>query len=252
MYKALLVDDEAKLREVLKTKLNTFFPDSIITEESANIVEAEQKIKTFKPHIVYLDIAMPGGTGFDLITKLENIDFEIIFVTGYDEYAIDAIRVSAVDYLLKPLRSEELITATNRAINNIVDHNKLKGYNVLKHNILNVGNQEAKIAIPGGESFDLVSIKDIIRCEGWNKYTRIFLSEKDQIISSYNIGVFKEMLVSYGFFPTHKSHLINVSHIKKYHKQGMVELVDGSQVPIARRRKEEFLNKILPNRVNKN
>lgn len=249
MIKALLVEDEPKLREVLKIKLNKYCSNISIAGEASNIAEAYELIQIHKPDILFLDIAMPGGTGFDLLKKLETIDFEIIFVTGFNEYAIDALKLSAVDYLLKPVKTEELTVAVDKAVVRINQHKIKNDYSILQHNINTVDNQQAKIAIPSNDAFDFVTVKEIIRCEGWNKYTKIKLNSGKEIVSSYNIGVFKDMLLKYGFYSPHKSHIINRECILRYLKEGIIVMNDNSQVPLARRRKEEFLNVILADKI---
>ena len=242
---AIIIEDEPKLQKVLALKLEKFCPSVKVVGAASNINEAFSMIRDSKPELVFLDISMPGGSGFDLLQKFEAINFEIIFVTGYDNYLLNAIKISAVDYLLKPLSTEDLITAVHKAEVRIEDRAKIKMYEVLQHNLNHVGEQDTKVVIPGAQTYDFIKIKDIIRCEGWQKYTKIHLVNQSCIVSSYSIGVFKEMLGSYGFFNTHKSHLINTKLIKQYLKEGTVIMEDGSKVPIARRKKEEFMEKVI-------
>ncbi len=245
ILEAIIVDDEPKLREVLNIKLNQHCPEIRVLSMAKNADEAFDKIKLLRPKIVFLDIAMPGQSGFDLLEQFSEIDFEVIFVTGFNEYALDALKVSAVDYILKPVKTEDLVQAVNKAKVRILNKHKAERYEVLRHNLNNIGDQNTKIAIPGSNAYEFVKISEIIRCEGWQKYTKIFLSNEQCIISSYNIGVFKDMLESYGFYSTHKSHLINKSLIQKYLKEGTVVMTDGSNVPVARRRKEDFMDKVV-------
>ncbi len=245
MYKAIIIDDEIKLREVLKIKIIDFCTDITVVGEASDVVEAEQVINEFDPDIIFLDIAMPGGTGFELLDKINPISFEIIFVTGFNEYAIDALKVSAVDYLLKPVKTDDLVTACEKAKARISKSELLKNYDVLKYNINNVGNQKTKVAVPNNDAYEFILISDIIRCEGWNKYTKVILKTGKELISSYNIGVFKELLKNYEFYPSHKSHLINKNYISRYLKEGTIVMDDNSLVPLARRRREEFLQEVL-------
>lgn len=244
-YSAMIIDDEPKLRKVLEIKLTQYCEGITIIGTAGNVEEAFQKINELKPQIIFLDISMPGASGFDLLSKFDTINFEVIFVTGFNDYVLDALKVSAVDYLLKPLVTEDLIKAVDKAKIKIEDRQKIELYEVLQHNLNHIGEQETKVAIPGTSAYDFVKINDIIRCEGWQKYTRIYLRDGSCIVSSYNIGVFKDMLESYGFFSTHKSHLINTAMITKYLKEGTVLLSDGSSVPVARRKKEEFSERVL-------
>lgn len=244
-YTAIIVDDEPKLREVMDIKLKQHCPQVNMVGMAANVPEAYDLIMSQKPDIVFLDIAMPGESGFELLNKFKTIDFQVIFATGYNEYALDALKVSAVDYILKPINTEDLKNAIQKAIVNIKTKHKAENYEVLKYNIQNVGKQDTKIALASTEAYDFIKVADIIRCEGWQKYTKIHLTNGNTIVSSYNIGVYKDMLSGYDFYPCHKSHLINEHLIDKYLKEGFVIMSDGTQVPVARRKKEEFLEKIL-------
>ncbi len=244
-YKALIVDDEPKLRKVLEFKLAKYCPDIQLVSTAGNAEEAFTEIKNLKPDIIFLDISMPGESGFDLLNRFDSIDFEIIFVTGFNDYVLDALKVSAVDYLLKPVVTANLVAAVEKAKSRIEDRQKVKMYHVLMHNINHLGEQDSKIAIPGVNSYDFVKISDIIRLEGWQKYTRIYLMDGNCITSSYNLGVFREMLSGYDFFSTHKSHLINIKMISRYLKEGTVIMSDHSEVPVARRKREEFAEQVL-------
>jgi len=245
LYTAIIIDDEPKLREVLNIKLSQFCPEIKVLDMAEDVTEAHSKITLLKPQLIFLDIAMPGESGFDLLDKFEDIEFEIIFVTGYNEYALDALKVSAVDYILKPVKTVDLQTAVAKAQKRIDSKSKVEKYDVLRHNLRNLGDQNSKITIPGTNAYEFVTVGNIVRCEGWQKYTKIFLKGGDVLISSYNIGMFKEMLESYNFFSTHKSHLINKKEIKRYLKDGTVVMSDDSQVPVARRRKDDFISQVV-------
>jgi len=242
---ALIIDDEPKIRKVLQIKLDQYCSDIQILDTAGNINEGFDKIKNLNPDLVFLDISMPGGTGFDLLDKFETIDFEVIFVTGFNDYVLDALKVSAVDYLLKPVVTEDLIAAVDKAKARIANREKIEKYAILKHNLDHLGDQETKLAIPGTNAYDFVKIADIVRCEGWQKYTKIYLQNGACIISSYNIGVFKNMLENYAFFSTHKSHLINTKRIVRYLKEGTVIMSDESKVPVSRRKRDEFADQVL-------
>lgn len=243
--KALIVDDEPKLRKVLLLKLQQHCPEVQVAAEAANIDQAEAHIRAHEPQVVFLDIAMPGGSGFELLDRFDEITFELIFVTGYNDYALDALKVSAVDYLLKPVATQELVEAVEKTRQRIADRAKLSQYANLKHNIQHIGDQRTRITIPGMDAYDFITIGDIVRCEGWQKYTRIYLRNGSCVVSSYNLGVFREMLSAYGFYLTHKSHLINTHLIQRYLKEGTVIMQDDSRVPVARRKREDFSASVL-------
>lgn len=239
-YSAIIVDDEIKLQEVIRIKLEKFCPQIEILAMAENVQEAYQLIRKYQPNIVFLDIAMPLESGFDLLYKFSHITFEVIFATGFEQYALKALKLCAVDYLLKPISTDELIAAVNKAIQNIQNRQKIARYEVLKKNLHSTGKQDVRISIPSATDHQFVKVSDIVRCEGWQKYTRIYLEAGVCILSSYNIGVFKEMLEPYDFYTTHRSHIINTTKIERYIKKGEVLLSDGSHVPVARRKKEVF------------
>lgn len=245
MIDALIIDDEPKLIEVLKIKLEDHCKEIKVLDFANNIEEAYKKIKLLNPKLIFLDISMPGGTGFQLLEKFDDINFEIVFVTGYNQYALDALKVSAIDYLLKPIRTSDLVQAVEKVVERINEKNKIKKYEIFKHNLNNIGDQNSKISIPGVDTYDFIKVSEIIRCEGWQKYTKIYLIDGKSLTSSYNIGVYKDMLSAYKFYSCHKSHLINTEHISKYQKDGIIVMADGSMVPVARRKKDEFLRDIL-------
>ena len=243
--KAIIVDDEEKLRELLRIKIQKYCPTVDIIYSVRNIDEAEEAIRNSSPDILFLDISMPGGSGFELLERFDSTTFEVVFVTGYDEYVLNALKVSAIDYLLKPVETSQLISAVNKATKRIEDNSKIQEFEVLKHNMNFVGKQESKLVIPGTHIYEFIQIKDIIRCEGWQKYTKIFMDNGSHIVSSYNIGRFTPMLRDYGFYLIHRSHLINTEKIKKYHIEGTVVLSDGSSVPVSRRKREDFLKDVV-------
>ena len=247
MYTGIIIDDEPKIQKVLEIKLKEFCPEVTLVATAVDVPTAYDAIIAHKPNLIFLDINMPGASGFKLLEKFEKIDFEIIFVTGYNEYALDALKVSAVDYILKPIKTDDLINAVKKAINQIENKKIVDKYKVLQHNINNLGSQDTKITIASAEAIDIIKISDIVRCEGWNKYTRIHLENKNYLLSSSNIGSFREQLEPYGFYACHKSHLINKKKIKRYLKEGIITMSDDSSIPVARRRKDFFVNTVLRN-----
>lgn len=239
MIRAIIVDDEENLRIGLNQKLEKHCPEVEVMGLAASVQEAYDLILEEKPDVVFLDIEMPQENGFDLLMKFEKLDFEVIFVTGYDSYAIDAINFCAIGYVLKPIDVDVL----KKAVSNIKKPGSStdKGYQVLLENMQQTDYRNQQIAIPTMEGIDFVKVDDIIRLEGVNKYTIIKLGEGEQIVSSYNIGVFRKMLDNFKFYLTHKSHMINLNHLKKYTREGTVLLSDGSHVPVSTRKKSEFL-----------
>jgi len=244
-YTTIIIDDEPKLQKVLQLKLEKYCPQIQVLGCANNAKAGYTLINQKKPDILFLDISMPEETGFELLDYFDTFTFEIIFATGFSEYAIEALRLSAVDYLLKPVRTKLLVQAVKRAIDRIEARADLKRYKVLKQNLNNSGSSKNKIAIPGLDNYQFVEVANIIRCEGWDNYTKIHLVNGEVLISSYAIGVIKDLLTSHNFYSTHKSHFINVDEIATYRKEGTLVLSDGSEVPVSRRKRKEFVDMVI-------
>ncbi len=242
MISAIIVDDEPKSRDVLKTLLNRFCTEVEILDQAGSITEAKELIQKHNPELLFLDIEMPGGNGLQLLESGATGSAEVIFVTSYAHYAITALRLSAVDYLLKPIEVEELRAAIDRVVER--KRNKTtSNLNVLREN-LNQGTTLQKIAIPGMQDVRFVKVTDIIRIEGDSNYSFIYIDGGEKIHSSRTLGDFEELLTGQkNFFRTHKTHLVNLDHVVKLIKTegGYLEMKDGSQVEISRRRKTEVL-----------
>lgn len=240
----MMVDDEAKSREVLRQKLKTYCPQVEIVGTADSAQMGFDQISSLRPDLVFLDVAMPNESGFDLLKRLPSLDFEIVFVTGFDSYALDAIKFCAIGYILKPIQNEELIDVVQKAERRI--NEKLDGQRNRQflQNLLNPGSANNRIGIPTETGLEFLPTKDIVRCEGFQKYTKVITTSKKDILSSYNIGEFRKLLEGYGFFATHRSHLINLQHIQRYDKEGTVTMVDQSHVPVSRRKKQEFLDRM--------
>ncbi len=243
--KAMVIDDEQKLREVLKIKLTKQCPELELTCEAGDANTAYEKIIECRPDIVFLDVAMPKGSGFDLLARFEEIDFQVIFVTGYNEFALQALKISAVDYLLKPVIDQELIEAVAKAKERIESKANLADLELLKHNASHHLEQLSKISIPSMQSYEQVQISDIIRLEGEQRYTRVFMKDDEEMLSSYSIGKFKGLLSEFAFLDCHKSHLVNSVHIVRYLKDGLIVMNNGVRVPVSRRKREEIKHQIL-------
>jgi two-component system LytT family response regulator len=243
MINAIIVDDEPKNRRILKDLLNNYCPLVKVIDEASGSQDAISAIERAKPDLLFLDIEMPYGNAFDLLDKIKPIDFEIIFVTAFEEYTLKAFRYSALDYLLKPLNIEELKAAVEKASERL----NLKTVNLQLNNLLfnlhKNSDVPARLAINSQTGLTFVSIIDIIRCEAKGNYTYIFTTDMQRHISSKNIKAYEDLLPANVFFRVHHSHLINIECVKKYHKGrgGIVEMTDGAMIEVATRRKNEFL-----------
>ncbi len=240
----ILIDDERKALVTLENKIKKLFPDLEILNKLSDAQAAYDAILHQRPQLVFLDIAMPGESGFDLLKRLPNLDFEIIFTTGFDSYAIEAIKFCAIGYVVKPIQSEDLYEAVKNAKNRIAIKEENYLNKQLITNLLNPKDQQNKISIPMMESLEIVAVKDIIRCEGMERCTKIVLNNSKYLVSSYNLGEFKKLLEKYGFFTCHRSHLINLTHVVRYNKEGVITLSDQSSVPLSRRSKTAFLERL--------
>ncbi|GAB4326114.1 MAG: LytTR family DNA-binding domain-containing protein [Bacteroidales bacterium] len=241
MIRTIIIDDEASARTTLKQLLSEHCPQIEVVAEGSSVGEGLKIIGLHHPELVFLDVQMPDGTGFDLLRKLEKVDFRVVFASAYDRFAIDAFRFSAVDYLLKPVEAEKLIEACQR-LNQPDDK-----YDLLNRKVevllANTRTGVEKIALPTFEGILFVRISDIVRCESDNNYTRFFLNDKREILVSRTLKEYDELLSPYRFFRIHKSHLINLDYLEKYRKGegGSVIMEDGAELEVSRRRKEDFM-----------
>lgn len=247
MLKALLVDDEELSRNTLRLMLANNCPDVEIIGECKNAFEATEKINLLHPDLCFLDISMPEKSGIDLLTELKEINFEIIFVTAHEKYALQALQMAAVDYLLKPVSETQLELAVNRAHKRIQSANENLGVKTFLQNIRkNLQQDELQLCIPTVKGFQVVYIHDIVYCEADNTYTHLHLKNDKKILSSKHLSEYDKLLEDAHFARIHKSYLINMKHIREYQKGegGAVTMINGSTLDVSRRKKEEFMTKV--------
>ena len=244
--RAIIIDDEKANRINLILLLSEYCTDIEIIGQAANITDGYKQILEKNPQLVLLDIRMPGGNAFDLLDRFSTIPFEIIFITAFDEYAIRAFRIHALDYLLKPIKIAELRTSIQRARQQILSRKQ----NPELSNFINnqrLDEQDKRIALPGEDKTSFVAIRTIIRCEADSNYTTFYLADQQRLIVSKTLKEFEEILSPMGFLRVHQSHLVNLEHIRVYRKNdgGFLETSDGASVPISRSRRKivlEILN----------
>ena len=241
---AFIIDDERKAIEILKNKIERIAPEIDIIGEYQFPKEALESLKTNPPDLIFLDVTMPEMNGLDLLKNVPKPEFEIIFVTAYGDYAIEAIQHCAIGYVLKPIVNDNLKIAIDNAKKNIGQKTALSKNQQLVENIQTQQSGKKKIAIPSAKGLDFVEIQDIIHCEGTQGYTVLHLKTQNQLVSSYSIGYFGKMLENLNFFQIHKSHLINLDYLTKYDRSGYVELISDTNLPVARNRREAFLERI--------
>lgn len=245
MINAVIIDDEPKNVRVLKNMLNEFCPEVSLLGEANNSNEGKELIQQKKPELVFLDIEMPYGNGFDLLNALMPIDFEVIFVTAFDKYMLQALKYSALDYLLKPVNIEDLKVAVQHAEVRIKKNSINQQLTVLLENFKKQEPGLKKIAVPTAEGFDFMLVENIIRCEAQGAYTRIFIKGSKSILVSKPLKEYETLLPDNIFLRIHNSHLVNLNYIKKYNRGrgGYIEMDDGTMLEVATRRKDEFLSR---------
>ncbi len=244
MLKAIIVDDEKLSRETIANILKLYCNTILVVAEAENVKTAYSLIKQHHPDIVFLDIDMPGGTGFDLLKKYDTIPFNVIFITAYQEHAVRAFKFSAIDYLLKPIHPDELIEAVKKA-EVMADKNNLSLRLEAFLNNFNSPNAENKrIVLKTSDQIYLVNVKDIIHCESDGNYTYFFTADSKKILVSTTIKEYEEMLSAFGFFRTHQSHLVNTNYIDRFDKKegGTIILKNGSVIPVAVRKKDALMS----------
>ncbi|MEO1255520.1 MAG: LytTR family DNA-binding domain-containing protein [Bacteroidota bacterium] len=238
--KVVIIDDDDVVRENLRTLLESFVPEAKIVAEASGVVEGLKVIKAEKPELLFLDVEMKDGTGFDLLKLYGEIDFKIVFVTGHDGYAIKAFRFHAIDYLLKPIDPEELVVAFGKAKNILGLEAQQMGLTQL--NAIKEKKPLEKLVLRDAESIYLVELTSIIRCESQGNYTIFYLADKRKLTITKTIKEYEELLAEQQFFRPHQSHLINLQYFDHFEKKdgGIIHLKDGSQVPVSVRKKENL------------
>jgi len=241
----VVIDDEPKNIKIMKNLLEEFCPQVQLVGEANTASKGKELIQQKSPQLVFLDIEMPYGNGFDLLNELMPIDFELVFVTAFDKYMLQALKYSALDFLLKPVNIDELKKAVRNAEIRIFQNTINQQLSVLLDNLKKQEPGLKKIAIPTPEGFDFIPISDILRCEAQGAYTEIHTIHPKKLLVSRPLKDYENLLPEDIFFRIHNSHLINLNYIKKYSRGrgGYVELEDGSIIEVAIRRKDEFLKR---------
>jgi two-component system, LytTR family, response regulator len=243
LLKAIIVDDELNSLNALKNKLNRNCPQVSIVAECVTPEDGIREIDTLKPDIVFLDVEMPRMNGFIMLQRLTNRDFELIFTTAFDQYAIEAIRASALDYLVKPVEVEELTAAVDRAMRKRQQPAGAVRIETLLHNLLPGNATTKRIAIPSLEGYQFVDTDHILYLEAFSNYTLLFLQGNQKITVSRTLKDFEDLLPPDVFIRIHHSHIINKNQVSKYIKGegGQVVMNNGKVLDVARRKKDDFL-----------
>ncbi len=240
IIRVVIIDDDCQSIDVLRTLLDEYCPGFKIVGSANNIESGAREIIIKQPEIVFLDIEMPGGSGFDLLKMLNNRNFDVVFITAHNKYAIDAIKHSALDYLLKPFDVKEFLETIERIKGN--QRNKTLNYDILLENIN--GPVPKKLVVASSRGYEYIPVDSIVRIESERSYARIFLTNGRIIMVSKCLNDYQNMLCPKTFFRIHNSHLINLNHVIMYSRNdgGYVEMVDKSKIPVSRNKKDIFMN----------
>ncbi len=245
MVKVVIIDDEKNGRDIVKQYLSFYCDDIDVIGEANSVESGFELLSKQTPDIVFLDIQMQDGTGFNLLEKLPQRNFKVIFVTAYDQFALKAIKFSASDYILKPVEPDEFVEAVERVKSELANQNQAKDDRIDALLSISKKNDFTKIGLPTSEGIQFVKVDDIVRCEADGPYTQVFLSTGERVMVSKNLKIYEDLFANSNFIRVHKSHLINTSYIDKYMNNGgdggSVAMADGSIVEVSRRKKDELL-----------
>jgi two-component system LytT family response regulator len=245
--RTLLIDDEPRGLNSLQKLLQMNCPDVEIIDTSSNVDDATEKIRQLRLDLVFLDIGMPVKSGFDLLKEINNISFEVIFVTAHNQFMIEAFHFSAIDYLLKPVDDDLLVDAVKRARKRIEEKAGNRNVETFLHNVKQPqASGRMKLCIPSIKGFQVVELEDILYAEAAGNYTNFYFINQRSVCTSKPIHEYEQLLSDSGFVRIHKSFLINLLHIKEYLRGegGSVVLSNGTEIEVARRKKEPFLDKM--------
>lgn len=250
MLKAIIVEDESISRQILASYLERYCPDVMLVAQAEDIQSGIVAIQKHQPDILFLDVEMPKGNGFDLLEQVGEINFETVFVTAFGNYAIKALNYSAAYYILKPVSIEDLVAAVDKIRQKKQKEQPSISTKILLENIHTSGLQNYKIVLPLQDGFDVVNIKDIIHCKANDNFTDFFFLNKPKKMICRTLKFYEELLAESGFMRVHKSHLINLDHIVKYTrgKGGQLTMADGSVIDISPNKKEELMVKFTKGR----
>ena len=240
---AIIVEDELRSREFLKKLISEFCPQVTVVKTAATVDEAIAAIDELKPQILFLDIELHTGNGFDVLAGVAYKDFSVIFTTAYDHYAIKAIKFSAIDYLLKPIDVSELQSAVEKVVTERKENNNQQALQMLMENVKRPSGTDFSITLATSEGLEFVPLQNIIRLEASGPYTHFFLKEGKKIIVCKNLKEYETLLTEHQFFRVHNSHIINIKEVKRMVKSdgGYAVMNDDSMINISPKKKDEFM-----------
>lgn len=244
--KALLVEDKEHIRKGLLRILELIDFELIIVGECESVAEATVVAKACKPDLIFLDINLTDGTGFDFLDQTEGLDFKVIFITAYEEYALQALKIGAVDYLLKPVDIDELQTALEKVSRLPLERQKQQIQTAKKV----YSNNDDTLILSLQDSFQVIDLKELLYCESDKGYTTFYLNNGKKHLASKSLKEFETQLLKNSFTRPHQSFMVNIKFIDKYEKSGVIHLITGKRIPVSSRKKDQFISTFL-NRNNK-
>lgn len=241
MIKAIIIDDIEQARITFKKDLENYAPDVEVIAEASGVVEGAKLLKHTKPDVLFLDIQMQDGSGFDLLDVLNEIPFKIIFITASDAHAIKAFRYAAIDYLMKPVDPDELMSALDKFRSHRINENEK--YQLLNDSLKNHSKPNERLALHSQDKIHIVNINEILRCESSVNYTEFYFTNAKKMLVSKTLKEFEDLLTDSGFYRVHQSHLVNTKCIREYVKTegGHLIMNDGSMIPVSTRKKPEVM-----------
>lgn len=246
MIKTLIIEDEQKSRDVLLKIIEKNCPQLSIVGTASSVSEGVSQIKALSPDLVFLDITMPDGSGFDLLEQVQGYKFDLIFATASNNHAIRAFKYSACDYLLKPIDVEELKSAVSRIEKRKNETPDMQNLNFLIQQLKKSDDNFQKITLPTGNAYEIINLKDIVRCEADGSYTYFYLTDKRKLMVSASLKHYEELLPEQDFIRVHHHNLINMNHVVRFLKEdgGYAVMSDGSKIEISRRKKDVFMDRL--------
>lgn len=243
MIRTVIIDDEPMARETISEMLSTYCEDVAVVGQAGDVRNGVEMIKKTRPDLILLDIQLTDGNGFDVLKKLNTYHFKVIFITAYEDYAVKAFKFSAIDYLLKPIDPSEMSEALEKVRVSIEKENLSLKLKALFENMDSNNREPKKIVLKTANNVYLVNLADIIRCQSDKNYTHFYIRGHETVVVSKTLKEYDDILSDYNFFRVHQSHLINLSHIKRYEKGdgGYLVMADDSVVPVSFRKKEELM-----------
>ncbi len=241
MIKAIIIDDERDSVEFINSIINEYCPTVEVIGKAYSVLEGTDLLHNVKPDLVFLDVEMPDGTGFNLLENFPEKNFNVIFITAFNHYALQAIKFSAIDYILKPINIKEFVDGVEKVLQIVKPENNInRSFSALMENLQ--ASIPVKIAVSSSEGIEYVETSEIVRIKSDRSYSTIYLNEGREILVSKNLGEFQELLIGRNFFRSHNSHLINLNYVKKYIRSdgGYILMKDKTAIPVSKSKKELF------------